>query len=171
MNELYDSDWLQEQLAHTLTLLEGAWASLPEERWAVLPPERIRRMSSWPAQLHLYHLYQYERITVGIAATWLEGGVPLSEAEEAALVAPYRAQEEGWQQLSGAATMAGMREERQKLRAQLARATDWDTVRDVLFGTHNLRWVVAKSVQHTIEHTTTLMQLALFWERTGFRGG
>ena len=28
MTVLYDSDWLQEQLAHTLTLLEGAWASL-----------------------------------------------------------------------------------------------------------------------------------------------
>ena len=171
MNDFYDGAWLREQLAHSLTMLEAAWAALPDERRAILPPERIRRMSSWPAQLHLYHLYQYERITTATAASWLPGGRPLAPEEEAALVRPYREQETRWQELSGAETLAGMRNQRRELLAQLARTSDWDTVHDVLFGAHNLRWVIAKCLQHTIEHTTTLMQLALFWDRTGFRGG
>lgn len=171
MNEWQDSAWLQEQLAASMTMLAGAWAAIPEERRAVLPPERIRRMSSWPAQLHLYHLYQYERITVAIAAAWLDGGTTLTDEEEAELVRPYREQEIRWQQLGAAETMAGMREQRQALLAQLAQTTDWDTVNDVLFGEHNLRWVIAKCFQHTLEHSTTLMQLALFWDRSGFRGG
>ena len=73
MTDLYDSALLQEQLAHSVTMLEVAWAALPEERWAVLPPDRLTRISTWPAQLHLYHLYQYERITVATAAI-LAGG-------------------------------------------------------------------------------------------------
>jgi len=171
MDEWQDSVWLQEQLAASLTMLAGAWAAIPQERWAALPPERIRRMSSWPAQLHLYHLYQYERITVAFAAIWQEGGRELTREEEAELVRPYREQETGWQQLSGAETMAGMREQRRILLAQLAQTSDWDAVHDILVGTHNLRWVIAKCFQHTLEHTTTLLQLALFWDRTGFRGG
>ena len=171
MTELKDHIWLQEQLAHSLAMLVGAWAALPEERWAMMPPERLTRISTWPAQLHLYHLYEYERITVGTAAIWRAGATPLSEAEEAELVRPYREQEQRWQQLSGAETMAKMQEQRQALLALLPQIDDWDAVHDVLFGEHNLRWVVAKCFQHTLEHTTTLLQLGLFWDRTGFRGG
>ena len=171
MTELNDSTWLCEQLARSLTMLEGAWAALPEERWAVLPPERLTRISTWPAQLHLYHLYQYERITLATSALWLEDGAGLTREEEAELVRPYREQEQRWQQLSGAETMAGMRAQRQTLLAQLARISDWDAIHDTLVGDHNLHWVMAKCFQHTLEHTTTLLQLALFWDRTGYRGG
>ena len=101
---------------------------------------------------------------------WLEDGKPLTDAEEAELVRPYREQEKRWQQLSGTETMAGMRSQRQALLAQLARTSDWDSIHDTLVGDHNLRWVMAKCFQHTLEHTTTLLQLAIFWDRSGFRG-
>ena len=165
MTDLYDSNWLQEQLAHSQTMLEGAWAALPEERRAVLPPGRLAQLSSWSAQLHLYHLYIYEQITVDYAAYWLPDGVPATEAEQAAHVRLWQGQEEDWQQLSGAETMARMSETRRALLATLAQVPDWDARHDVFWGVQDLRWIAAKCFQHTLEHTTTLLQLAIFWDR------
>ena len=165
MIELYDSDWLREQLAHSQAMLEGAWAALPDERRAILPPGRLANLSSWPAQLHLYHLYVYERITVDYAGYWLAGGAPLDEAAQAAHIRLWQGQEQEWQALSAAETLAGMREQRAELLARLANAPDWDARHDVFWGEQDLRWISAKCFQHTLEHTTTLLQLAIFWDR------
>ncbi|MCY4008178.1 MAG: DinB family protein [Anaerolineaceae bacterium] len=165
MTALYEAPWLQEQLAHSLGMLEGAWAALPEERYSALPPGRLAKLSSWPAQLHLYHLYIYERITVDYAAYWLPDGAAASEAEQAEHIRLWQGQEEDWQQLSAAETWAEMQAQRQELLARLAGAADWDARYDVFWGEQNLRWVAAKCFQHTLEHTTTLLQLAIFWDR------
>ena len=140
-------------------------AALPEERWTALPQGRLAQLSSWPAQLHLYHLYIYEKITVAYAGYWLAGGAKLSDEESAAHIRLWQGQEQDWQQLGGAATMAAMSEQRQELLARLARAEDWDARHDVFWGEQNLRWIAAKGLQHTLEHTTTLLQLAIFWDR------
>ena len=165
MTDLYDGAWLQEQLARSLTMLEGAWAALPEERRAVLPPGGLAKLSSWPAQLHLYHLYIYERITVDYAAYWLADGARLSEAEDAEHVRLWQGQEQDWQQLGADETMAQLSGLRQELLTGLAQAPDWDARHDVFWGEQNLRWIAAKCFQHTLEHTTTLLQLAIFWDR------
>ena len=164
MTDLYNGAWLPEQLARSMTMLEGAWAALPEERRVALPPGRLAKISSWPAQLHLYHLYIYERTTVDYAGYWLEDGVRLSEAEGAEHGRIWQAQEQDWQQLGGDETMAALSAQRQELLARLARASDWDASHDVFWGVKNLSWVAAKCFQHTLEHTTTLLQLALFWD-------
>ena len=164
MTALYDCAWIQEQLAHSMTMLEAAWAALPEERRAVVPPERLSQLSTWPAQLHLYHLYIYEQNTVDFAAYWLEDGARLTEEEDAEQGRIWQGQEQDWQQLSGAETLAGMRAQRQELLARLARASDWHEYRDFFWGRQNLYWIASKCFQHTLEHTTTLLQLALFWE-------
>lgn len=165
MTDLYDGAWLQEQLAHSMTMLEGAWAALPEERRAMLPPGRLSQLSTWSGQLHLYHLYIYERITVDYAAYWLADGARLTAAEDEEHGRLWMGQEKDWQQLSAAETLAGMRGQRQELLARLAQATDWDARHDVFWGEQNLRWIAAKCFQHTLEHTTTLLQLAIFWDR------
>ena len=165
MTDLYDGAWLQEQLANSMTMLEGAWAALPEEHRAVLPPGRLAKISTWPAQLHLYHLYIYERITVDYAAYWLEEGARLSEAEDAEHVRLWQEQEQDWEQLGGDETMAALSAQRQQLLTHLANASDWDARYDVFWGEQNLRWIAAKCFQHTLEHTTTLLQLAIFWDR------
>lgn len=165
MTKIYDGAWLQEQLEHSLEMLEGAWAALPEERQKALPPGRLARISSWPAQLHLFHLYIYERITVDYAAYWSADGVAASEAEAAEHIRLWQGQEEDWTQLSAAETLAGMTEKRQELLSILAQASDWDARYDVFWGEQNLRWIAAKCFQHTLEHTTTLLQLAIFWDR------
>lgn len=165
MTEIYDGAWLQEQLTHSMTMLTGAWSSLPEERLTALPPGRLAQISSWPAQLHLYHLYIYERITVDYAAYWSPDGTPASEAEQAEHIRLWQGQEEDWTQLSATETLAGMTEKRQELLSILAQVPDWDARHDVFWGEQNLRWITAKCFQHTLEHTTTLLQLAIFWDR------
>ena len=172
MTELYDSTWLCEQLARSLTMLEGAWAALPEERWAVLPPERLTRISSWPAQLHLYHLYQYERITLATSGL-LAGGWRRTHSR--------KRKRPSWCALTESKNSDGSSSAVRKRWRGCANSgrlcwrnwrahADWDAIHDTLVGDHNLHWVMAKCFQHTLEHTTTLLQLALFWDRTGYRG-
>ncbi len=165
MTALYDGPWLRERLAQSQALLEGAWEALPEAQRVILPPGRLAKLSQWPAQLHLYHLYIYERITADYARYWLEGGAKLSETEDQEHERLWRGQEEDWRALSGAETLAGMQEQRRRLLANLAQVRDWDARHDVFWGKQNLRWIAAKGLQHTLEHTNTLMQLAIFWER------
>ena len=163
MTALDDSAWLQEQLAHSLTMLAGAWAAIPAERRTQVPPERLAWVSRWPAQRHLYHLYIYERITVDYAAFWLADGTPLTEAQGEEHDCLLTRQEEDWQKLSAAEMMAGWRYYRQELLARLARAENWEA-RQPYWDHQDLRTIAAECFQHTLEHTTTLLQLALFWD-------
>ena len=163
MTALNDSAWLQAQLAHSVPMLEAAWAAIPAERWRVVPPERMAWVSRWPAQRHLYHLYIYERITVDYAAYWLADGTPLSEAQDAEHDCLLTRQAEGWQKLSAAEMMAGWRYYRQELLARLARAKNWEA-RQPYWDNQDLHMIAAECFQHTLEHTTTLLQLALFWD-------
>ena len=163
MTALVDSAWLQEQLAHSVPMLVGAWAAIPAERRTQVPPERMAWVSRWPAQRHLYHLYIYERITVDYAAYWLAEGAPLSEAQDAEHDHLLTRQEEDWQKLSAAETLAGWRYYRQELLARLARAKNWEA-RQPYWDNQDLHTIAAECFQHTLEHTTTLLQLALFWD-------
>ena len=158
-----DPTWLQAQLAHSTTTLIEAWAALPAERRATVPPERLAPLSSWPAQLHLYHLYIYEQITVDYAAFWLPKGKPLTEAQDAEHGRLLSEQVHAWQQLSGPETLAGWLEQRQELLARLAQAEDWDA-RQPYWENQDLHTIAAECLQHTLEHTSTLLQLALFWD-------
>ena len=163
MTGLSDSAWIQEQLARSASMLEVAWAAIPAERLQATPPERLAWVSDWPAQRHLYHLYIYERITVDYAAFWLPDGAPLSVAQDAEHERLLSGQAADWQQLSAAETLAGWREHRQELLASLARATNWEA-RQPYWENQDLHTIAAECWQHTLEHTTTLLQLALFWD-------
>jgi hypothetical protein len=40
----------------------------------------------------------------------------------------------------------------------------WEETRDSVWGAVTLRWVVSKTYQHTFEHGSTIMRIALFWD-------
>ncbi len=42
--------------------------------------------------------------------------------------------------------------------------TDWRTTREAVWGPVTLLWVVNKTYQHTAEHTSDIMRIALFWD-------
>lgn len=163
MKAISDSAWLQEQVAHSVPMLAAAWAAIPSERRLVVPPERLAWVSDWPAQRHLYHLYIYERITVDYAAFWLPDGAPLTVAQDAEHDRLLKRQAEDWPQLSAAELLAAWRETRHELLARLARARNWEA-RQPYWENQDLHTIAAECWQHTLEHTTTLLQLALFWD-------
>ncbi len=163
MTALVDSAWIQKQLAHSVTMLAGAWAAIPAERRTQVPPEHMGWVSTWPAQRHLYHLYIYERITVDYAAFLQADGTPLTEAQDAEHERLLTGQAADWPQLRAAELLAGWRENRQELLARLARATNWEA-RQPYWDNQDLNTITAECWQHTLEHTTTLLQLALFWD-------
>lgn len=143
-------------------MLAGAWEAIPAGRRAQVPPARLARVSTWPAQRHLYHLFIYERIVVDTAAFWLADGAPLTEAEVALHDRLLSGQTEAWSQHSAEETFSGWRQLRQELLARLERATDGEA-RHPHWDGQDLPAFAAECWQHTLEHTTTLLQLALFW--------
>ena len=163
MKTLSDSAWIQEQVARSVPMLEVAWAAIPAERRLVVPPERLSWVSDWPAQRHLYHLYIYERITVDYVAFWLPDGAPLTAAQDAEHERLLKRQAEDWPQLSAAELLAGWRETRQELLTRLARAPNWEA-RQPYWENQDLHTIAMECWQHTLEHTSTLLQLALFWD-------
>ena len=164
MNAVLDRAWLSAQLARSLTMLAAAWAAIPAERRAILPPGRLTRISAWPAQRHLYHLYVYERIVVDTLAYWLADGAPLTDEQIAEHDRLLRGQEQAWQERSAEETLAGLREQRAESLARLARADDGQA-RHPHWDDQDQATVAAECLQHTLEHTTTLLQLAIFWDR------
>jgi hypothetical protein len=40
----------------------------------------------------------------------------------------------------------------------------WNETRQTIWGPVTLFWVVSKTYQHTAEHTSTVLQIALFWD-------
>jgi len=40
----------------------------------------------------------------------------------------------------------------------------WNTTYVTIWGLKTLSWVVSKTYQHTAEHTSDVMQIALFWD-------
>jgi hypothetical protein len=48
----------------------------------------------------------------------------------------------------------------------LARYDDlaWNSTRETIWGPVTLSWVVSKTYQHTAEHTSDILRIALFWD-------
>ena len=132
----------------------------------MVPPERLAWVSRWPAQRHLYHLYIYERITVDYAAFWQADGTPLTEAQGAEHEHLLTGQAAGWQkaQRGGDDGRMALPIGRNCWRTPGPRAEYWEAAPSPIGTTRICTLSRRKCWQHTLEHTTTLLQLALFWD-------
>jgi hypothetical protein len=60
-------------------------------------------------------------------------------------------------------SLAAGRDEHRALLTRLD-AGAWRAARTTVWGDMPLRWVVAKTYQHTAEHTNDILRIALFWD-------
>jgi hypothetical protein len=92
---------------------------------------------------------------------WL-GGPPFEEAaldEGAAWAADGPALEvDAW-----LSSLAAGRDEQRALLNRLD-AGAWTAAQATVWGDMPLRWVVAKTYQHTAEHTSDILRIALYWD-------
>lgn len=153
-----DKDWLAIELERSVDALQRFLADIPEERCAVAPPSAFgfAPLGGWSAHRHLYHLVHYER---HYALPALQAAVDGAEVEGT------RPSEDGSYD-AALPTMALVDELIALRRAQAAnvrRATDADLERIAAPWHRPTLWTVAKTIQHTAEHTHDVGSLALFW--------
>jgi hypothetical protein len=150
------SDWFARQLAAGAEGLAWAAEQVPAERARLRPPSGL---GEWPASRHIFHMLFYEE-TLALPAMrqWLGG--PLPHPDEADEDLAW----EGGQRVEDVLPrFRAVRDEQIALLPHLARA-DWELARDTLWGPVSLAWVVTKTYQHTNEHISDVLRIALFWE-------
>ncbi|WP_322800810.1 DinB family protein [Thermoflexus sp.] len=150
-------------------LLDRLESTLSDLRWAVaqVPPDREGRrpppaLGDWSVRRQLYHLWFYEahialpqiRYVLGLRGPLAPGEVPDEDLF--------------WPRDLPAATWLARLEEVRRETMALVRPIPpevWSRpVPGTVWGTQTLTWIVTKTVQHTYEHMTTILQIALFWE-------
>lgn len=154
---------LKQYLKTTADGLAFAIEQIPTGRWFVTPLP-MPMFGEWPAAKIVHHVTWYERnIVLPEMHRWISNIEPdysqLSDEK----------QETDWQ--NAPKDMAVLLTDFQTVRdEQLALfdqidAEAWATEKPTLWGVEvPLSWVVAKTYQHTLEHTDTLMKMALFWD-------
>lgn len=157
------SDWVDWYRRHLNTSAEGfCWAFQrikPELRLRV--PPRPDSLGTWSPTRHVWHIVEYERcLALPTMSQWVGGARPADDA--------WPDDDGSWQaatELSYEGLIDPFLERRQQQIALLDQlvTVDWDSHRDTIWGYKPLSMVVTKTYQHTLEHTNTLLRMALWW--------
>jgi hypothetical protein len=150
---------LLRRLDSTLEDLRWALAQVPPEREARRPPPAL---GEWSVRRHLYHLWFYEhhialpqmRYALGLQGPLLPGEVPDED-----LAWPREIPAARWLE-----RLEAVRRETIALARPLPPEVWTRPVSGTVWGTRTLAWIVTKTLQHTYEHMTTILQIALFRE-------
>jgi hypothetical protein len=156
--------WLGDELGRTVVGFAWAVRQVPADRLELAPPAGL---GEWSALRHLFHMVWHEReFALPTMRLWL-GGTPFTDDgldEEA----DWQAQRTG---VELGALLHAFAEGRDEQRAFLARLDPTAWTEERLIGPSGkprpapLSWVVAKTYQHTAEHTNDVLRIALFWDR------
>jgi DinB superfamily len=149
--------WFSDQLQASADGLVWAVEQVPQERRSSTPPSPL---GSWTTTRHLFHMVYYEQsIALPSMQQWLGGKEPTGEDldEDAAWEAQQNSLERLLEQFRE------IRSQQIKLLGSF-RDADWKTPQQTGWGSQDLLWVVSKTYQHTNEHTSEILRLALFWD-------
>jgi hypothetical protein len=151
------SMWFQQQLQASADGFAWAVMQVPAARQFSRPPQAL---GEWTAVRHLFHMLDYEReIALPVMRQWL--GAPefaVNWDEEA-----------GWRANCDVALehlldqFRAVRSEQIALLSQFPEHA-WHDLQMTGWGPIPLLWLVSKTYQHTNEHTSSVLQMALFWD-------
>ena len=154
------SSWFQQQLQSSMEGLQWAVEQIPQNHlYSSSRPDR------WAVARIIYHLVRYEqRIGLPSMKQWLGGSRPIvGEPKENALI-----EDSDWNDGQGheidvlMAAFVDVRSQQIALLPQI-QEQQWYEERDVIWGRLPLVWVVTKTYQHTLEHTSEILQNYLWW--------
>ena len=155
--EVNYSMWFQQQLQASADGFVWAVTQVPTERQNSQPPKAL---GEWTATRHLFHMLDYERqIALPVMQQWL--GAPE--------FAVNWQEEENWCANSGE-TIESLVDQFRAVRRQqidlLPQFTEqaWHELQMTGWGPIPLFWLISKTYQHTNEHTSDVLRLALFWD-------
>jgi hypothetical protein len=172
-NEL--SSWL----AQTERIIHWVIANMPSDRLFENPPHSRHPhadkgfktyFGEWPALRHLYHLVFYEETyAIPTIRYWIGGSHPTVD-----LIFPQSELEEAeWRnQIITTIVIEPLLERLHNLREaqleiiQAIKEEDWQVEKvQTGLGSVSAEFVVAKTIQHSLEHANELMKNTLSWER------
>ena len=151
------SQWFRAQLSSSAEAFFWAVEQVPEERHLLTPPAIL---GEWSVARHVFHmLAQERRLVLPNMRCWL--GEPFPEDASS--------QEDAeWSKGHDLATL--LRELRRLKNEEIAllelyKVEDWERIgASSRWPDVSLRWVVTKTLQHTSQHTSDVLAMALFWD-------
>jgi hypothetical protein len=159
---MHPAVWFDRQLQASGDAFLWAARQAPPPRREAPPPRRGDEapLGQWSVARHAFHLLQYERaVALPRMRAWL--------GEPAAVVGP---DDEAAAWAAGPAfrdTLARFAAARAEQVALLPRFDDaaWQRPRELDgWGSVTLYWVVSATYQHTAEHTSAVLRIALRWD-------
>jgi len=169
------ASWLEQ----TERIIGWAISNVPSDRLLESPPHGRHPQADkgfktyfgeWPALRQLYHLVFYEETyAIPTMRCWIGGPHPTVD-----LIFPQSELEEAeWKvQVAGANAIEPLLERLHNLRTvqleilQAIQEEDWQAEKvQTGLGPVSAEFVVAKTIQHSLEHANELMKNALYWER------
>jgi hypothetical protein len=151
------SKWFHDQLQASADGFVWGAQQVPNARRNIRPPEAL---GEWTATRHIFHMAFYEKnIALPSMHQWLGKACPsLDNVDE----------DIEWGEGSDnvenlLAEFTKVRDEQIQLLAMFNEPA-WNSTRETIWRSVTLSWVVSKTYQHTAEHTSDIMRLALFWD-------
>ena len=150
------SEWFHNQLQSSADGLVWGAQQVPTARRNIKPPEAL---GEWTASRHIFHMLFYEQnIALPAMKQWLGIEIPLEGVDE------------DFEWGEGTDKIDNLLAEFKKVRdeqIQLLEKFDdqaWNSTCKTIWGPVTLAWVVSKTFQHTAEHTSDILRIALFWD-------
>jgi hypothetical protein len=153
--------WFHYQLQASAESFTWGFSQIPADLQNQLPVEP-GYLGTWQPLRHVWHVTEYERcLALPAMQQWLGAPLPPGDA--------FKDDDDTWAAVLDkspavlTASFCKVRQEQIALLGQLA-SVDWETPRQTLWGNRPFSWVAAKTLQHTYEHTDTLLRMGLWWE-------
>ncbi|HEY4384700.1 MAG TPA: DinB family protein [Ktedonobacteraceae bacterium] len=154
------SEWFRGQLQSSADAFIWAVEQVPQNRREIAPPSGF---GEWNVARHIFHMLHYEREgALPHMQHWTDGTLDLTHTFH------HYDEDRAWQ--NGVHSIDAMLREFQQVRAEqialLPNFTEqlWQEVCPSGWGPKNMNWIVTKTLQHTADHTNTILQMALFWD-------
>lgn len=151
------STWFHVQLTSSAAAFLWAVEQVPIERRLLTPPDAL---GEWSLARHVFHLFAYER-RLALPNMRLALGVPYIKD------ATYQEEAEWANGHNLDTLLTDFRRIRDEEIALISSYTaeDWErTIVSPNWEEVTLRWVVTKTLQHTFDHTNSVLAMSLFWD-------
>jgi len=151
------SHWFQDQLQASAEGFIWAAQQVPQARRLLQPPKGLGK---WTTARHIFHMVYYEKTyALPSMRQWL--GEPCPSIPGLGEKAAWGKGTDNIESL-----LADYKVVRTDQVALLPLFDDptWNKTCETIWGLVTLSWVVSKTYQHTAEHTSDVMRIALFWD-------
>ena len=150
------SKWFHDQLQSSADGFVWGAQQVQNERRNIRPRDVL---GEWTAARHIFHMVFYEQsIALPTMYQWLGKPCPVEDVDE----------DISWGE--GSRNVENLLAEFKKVRDEqiqlLSRFDDlaWNSTCETIWGPVTLSWVVTKTYQHSAEHTSDILRIALFWD-------